>query len=103
MDSHLEWMGSRREMSTIAENWALIFYAEGEDATEYIDMIDEEDEASVIDQIVGGKLDEIEDDDIPEPEDDDELYEHEDGYILIFSRETERVWVYEILESEEEF
>jgi hypothetical protein len=103
MESHRERMGSRREVSTIAENWALIFYAEGDDAIEYIDMIDEEDETSVIDQIVGGKLDEIEDADIPEPEADDELFEHEDGYILIFSRETERVWVYEILDTDEEF
>jgi hypothetical protein len=90
-------------MSLIAENWALIFYAEGDDAIEYIDMIDEEDEASAIDQIVGGKLDEIEDDDISEPEEDDEMYEHEDGYILFFSRSLERVWVYEILDTGDEF
>ncbi|HTJ62363.1 MAG TPA: hypothetical protein VL899_01015 [Alphaproteobacteria bacterium] len=90
-------------MSAIAENWQLILYAEGDDAVEYIDMIDEEDETSVIDQIVGGKLDEIEDDDIPDPEEDDELFEHEDGYILVFSRETERVWLYEILDTDDAF
>ena len=33
-------------MSTIAENWRLIFFAEGDDATEYLDLLDEEDEAS---------------------------------------------------------
>jgi hypothetical protein len=90
-------------MSTIAENWKLIFFAEGDDATEYLDLLDEEDEASVIDQIVGGKLDEIEDDDIPEPEDDDEMYEHEDGYVLVYSRNLERLWLYELTDLDEAF
>jgi hypothetical protein len=90
-------------MSTIAENWKLIFFAEGDDASEYLDLLDEEDEASVIDQIVGGKLDEIEDDDIPEPEDDDEIYEHEDGYVLVYSRNIERIWLYELTDPDEGF
>ncbi|MDB5394372.1 MAG: hypothetical protein JWM91_1878 [Rhodospirillales bacterium] len=90
-------------MATIAENWKLIFFAEGDDASEYLDLLDEEDEASVIDQIVGGKLDEIEDDDIPEPEDDDELYEHEDGYVLVYSRNLERLWLYELTDLDEAF
>jgi hypothetical protein len=83
-------------MSTVAENWKLIFFADGDDAAEYLDLLDEEDEASVIDQIVDGKLDEIEDDDIPDPDEEDELYEHEDGYVLVSSRELERIWVYEL-------
>ena len=86
-------------MSTIAENWTLIFFAEGDDATEYLDLLDEDDEASVVDQIVGGKLDEIEDDDIPEPEDDDEIFEHEDGYVFVYSRNLERVWLYELTDN----
>jgi hypothetical protein len=90
-------------MSTIAENWNLIFFAEGDDATEYLDLLDEEDEASVIDQIVGGKLDEIEDDDIAEPDEDDELYEHEDGYVLVYNRGLERLWVYELTDLDEGF
>jgi len=77
-------------MSTVAENWKLIFFAEGDDAAEYLDMLEEEDEASVIDQIVDGKLDEIEDDDIPDPEEDDDIFEHEDGYVLVYNQELER-------------
>ena len=34
-------------MSTVAENWKLIFFAEGDDASEYLDLLEEEDEASV--------------------------------------------------------
>ena len=90
-------------MSTVAENWKLIFYAEGDDATEYLDLLDEEDEASVIDQIVEGKLDEIEDDDIPEPEEGDEQYEYEDGYVLVYNLELERIWLYELTDMDEEF
>jgi hypothetical protein len=90
-------------MSTIAENWKLIFFAEGDDATEYLDLLDEEDEASVIDQIVGGKLDEIEDEDIPDPEEDDEIFEHEDEYVLAYSRAQERIWVYELTDLDEPF
>ncbi len=91
-----------RGMSTIAENWHLIFFAEGEDATEYIDLLDEEDEAAVIEQIVDGKLDDIDPADVPEPEDDDELYEHDDGYVLVYSRPNERVWVYQLIDEEDE-
>ena len=90
-------------MSTIAENWKLIFFAEGDDASEYIDLLDEEDEASVIDQIVGGKLDEIEDEDISEPDEDDDMYEHEDGYVLVYSRANERLWLYELTDLDEPF
>ena len=90
-------------MSTIAENWNLIFYAEGDDATEYLDLLDEEDEASVIDQVVGGKLDEIEDEDIPEPEEDDEMFEHEDGYVLVYNRDLERLWLYELTDLEDPY
>ena len=90
-------------MSTVAENWKLIFFAEGDDAAEYLDMLEEEDEASVIDQIVDGKLDEIEDDDIPEPEEEDDVYEHEDGYVLVYNHEFERIWVYELTDMDEEF
>jgi len=90
-------------VSTIAENWHLIFYAEGDDAAEYLDLLDEEDEASVIDQIVGGKLDEIEDDDIPEPDEDSEEYEHEDGYVLLYNRDLERLWLYELTDLDDEY
>jgi len=90
-------------MSTVAENWKLIFFAEGDDAAEYLDLLDEEDEASVIDQIVGGKLDEIEDDDIPEPEEDDDIFEHEDGYVLVYNQELERLWLYELTDMDAEF
>lgn len=90
-------------MSTVAENWKLIFFAEGDDAAEYLDMLEEEDEASVIDLIVDGKLDEIEDDDIPDPDEDDEQYEHEDGYVLVYNQELERIWLYELTDMDEEF
>jgi len=90
-------------MSTVAENWKLIFYAEGDDASEYLDLLDEEDEASVIDQIVGGKLDEIEDDDIPDPEEEDDIFEHEDGYVLVYNQELERLWLYELTDMDAEF
>jgi hypothetical protein len=90
-------------MSTIAENWNLLFFAEGDDAAEYLDLLDEEDEASVIDQIVGGKLDDLEDEDIPDPEEDDEIYEHEDGYVLVYNRGLERLWVYELTDLDEPF
>ncbi len=89
-------------MSTIAENWKLIFFAEGEDATEYLDLLDEEDEVSVIDLIVDGKLDEIEDDEIPEPDEEDELFEHEDEYVLVYSRANERIWLYELTDMDDE-
>jgi len=90
-------------MSTVAENWKLIFFAEGDDASEYLDLLDEEDEASVIDQIVGGKLDEIEDDDIPDPEEEDDIFEHEDGYVLVYNQELERLWLYELTDMDAEF
>ena len=90
-------------MSAVAENWKLIFFAEGDDAIEYLDMLEDEDEASVIDQIVDGKLDEIEDDDIPEPDEDDDQYEHEDGYVLVCSPELERIWLYELTDMDEAF
>lgn len=82
-------------MSTIAENLTLIFYAEGDDALEYLDLMDEEGENSVVDQIVEGKLDEIDPEDIPDPEDEDEQFEHADGYLLVYSHELERIWLYE--------
>lgn len=89
-------------MSTIAENWHLIFYAEGDDAIELLDLMDEEDEAAVIDQVVSGKLDDLDEEEIPEPEDDDEIYEHDDGYALVFNRRSERVWVYELTDYDED-
>jgi len=64
-------------MSTVAENWKLIFFAEGDDAGEYLDLLDEEDE--------------------------DEVYEHEDGYVLVHNRELERVWLYELTDLDETF
>jgi len=83
-------------MSAVAENWELIFFAEGDEALEYIDLLDEEDEDAVIDQIVNGKLDEIDAEDIPEPEDEDDVYENDAGYVLAYSRRLERVWIYEL-------
>jgi hypothetical protein len=90
-------------MSTIAENWHLIFFAEGDDATELLDLMDEEDEETVIDQIVGGKLEEIDEEETPDPEDEDEVYEHDDGYVLVYNRRNERLWVYELTDDEEDF
>ena len=91
-----------RGMSAIAENWELILFAEGDEALEYIDLLDEEDEDAVIDQIVNGKLDELDEEDIPEPEDDDEIFENEDGYVLVYSRWLERLWVYELADYDED-
>jgi len=88
-------------MSAVAENWELIFFAEGDEALEYIDLLDEEDEDAVIDQIVGGKLDEIDDEDVPEPEDEDDVFENDDGYVLAYSRRLERVWIYELTDFDE--
>jgi hypothetical protein len=90
-------------MSTIAENWHLIFFAEGDDATELLDLMDEEDETAVIDQIVGGKLEDIDEEETPEPDDEDEVFEHDDGYVLVFSRRHERVWIYELVDEDESF
>jgi hypothetical protein len=89
--------GRCREMSTIAEDSSLIFYAEGDDAAELLDLLDEEGEEAVIDHIVNGKLDEIDPDDTPEPEDDDdeEIFEHDDGYVLVYNPRLERLWLYE--------
>ncbi len=92
----------RLKMSTVDENWNLIFYAEGEDAVEYIDLMDDEDEDFVIDEILDGKLEEIDETDMAEPEPGDEIYEHADGYILVYSRSTERIWVYELSEPDED-
>jgi hypothetical protein len=89
-------------MSTIAENWNLIFYAEGDDAIEYLDLLDEEDEAAAIDQILDGKLDDLEGEEIPDPEDDDEIYEHADGYVLVYNRPVERVWLYELTDLDDD-
>ena len=91
-------------MSTIAEDSNLIFFAEGDDAAELLDLLDEEGEAAVVDHIVGSKLDEIDPDDTPEPEDDedDEIFEHDDGYVLIYNPRLERIWLYE-RELEEDF
>ncbi len=89
-------------MSTIPENWNLIFYAEGDDAVVLIDLIDEEDEAAAIDQVVTGKLDDLEGEDIPEPEDDDEIFESDDGFAMVTDRRLERVWVYELTDYDED-
>jgi hypothetical protein len=90
-------------MSTIAENWKLLFFAEGDDAAEYLDLLDEEDEVSVIDQIVGGKLDDLEGEEIPEPEEDDDQYEHEDGYVLVYNPQMERIWLFELTDMDDPF
>jgi len=84
-------------MSTIAEDSALIFFAEGDDAVELLDLLEEEGEAAVVDHIVGGKLDEVDAEDVPEPEDDEdeEIFEHDDGYVLVYNPRLERVWLYE--------
>ena len=62
---------------------------------EYLDLLDEEDEASVIDQIVGGKLDDLEDEEIPEPEEDDEAVSSmKTAMCSCYSRpELERLWL----------
>ncbi len=90
-------------MSTIADNWTLILFAEGDDAIEYIDLLDDEGEAAVIDDIVGGKLDEVDVEEIPEPDDDDdEVFEHDDGYVLVYNRRHERLWLYELSDLDDE-
>jgi hypothetical protein len=83
-------------MSAISEDSSLVFFAEGDDAIEYLDLLEEEGEAAVIDLILGSKLDEIEQENTPEPEDqDDEVFEHDDGYVLVYNARLERVWLYE--------
>jgi hypothetical protein len=83
-------------MSTIAEDSSLIFFAEGDDAVELLDLLEEEGEAAVIDHVVGGKLEDIDAEETPEPEDDDdEVFEHDDGYVLVFNPRIERIWLYE--------
>jgi hypothetical protein len=90
-------------MSTIADESSLIFFAEGDDATELLDLLEEEGEAAVVDHIVGSKLEDIDTEDTPEPEeDDDEVFEHDDGYILVFNPRIERVWLYEREETDDE-
>lgn len=74
----------------------LVFFAEGEDADEYFDMIDESGEAAVIDCIVGGKLQDSDLEETPRPRDeDDESFEHDDGYTLIYNPRRERIWLFE--------
>ena len=94
--------GKQREMSAIAENWNLILFAEGDDAIEYLDLLDEEDESAVIDQMLDTKLEDLDAADIPEPQDDDDLYEHHDGYVLVYNRPLERVWLYELMDLDED-
>jgi hypothetical protein len=89
-------------MSTIAENWRLIFFAEGDDAVEYLDLLDDEDETAVVDQILDTKLEDLDSEEIPEPEDEDELYEHSDGYVLVYNRPAERVWLYELTDLDDD-
>ena len=91
-------------MSTIAAEFALIFFDEGDDAVELLDLLEEEGEAAVVDHIIGGKLDEVDPDAVPEPEDDedDEIFEHDDGYVLVYNPRLERVWLYEREEPVEE-
>jgi hypothetical protein len=90
-------------MSTIAEESSLIFFAEGDDAAELLDLLEEEGEAAVVDHIVGGKLDDIDPDETPEPEDDEdeEIFEHDDGYVLVYNPRLERLWLYEREEEDE--
>ena len=83
-------------MSLITEEPRLVFFAEGEDADEYFNMIDESGEAAVIDQIVGGNLLDTELEDTPGPRDeDDESFEHDDGYTLVYNPRRERIWLFE--------
>jgi len=93
---------TRLKMSTVDENWNLIFYAEGEDAVEYIDLMDDEDEEFVVEEILDGKLEEIDETDMAEPEPGDEIYEHPDGYVLVYSRSNERLWLYELTDPDED-
>ena len=84
-------------MSTVAEESSLIFFAEGDDAVELLDLLEEEGEAAVVDHIIGGKLDDVDSDETPEPEDDDDekIFEHDDGYVLVYNPRLERLWLYE--------
>ena len=84
-------------MSTIAEELSLIFFAEGDDAVELLDLLEEEGEAAVVDHVVSGKLDEVDPDETPEPEDeeDEKIFEHDDGYVLVYNPRLERLWLYE--------
>lgn len=85
-------------MSAIADDAKLIFFAEGDDAVEYLDVFEEEGEAAVIDLILGGKLEDPDQENTPRPgeEDDDEIFEHDDGYVLIYNSQLDRVWLYEL-------
>ena len=84
-------------MSTIAEDSSLIFFAEGDDANELLDLLEEEGEVAVVDHIVSGKLDEVDPDETPEPEDEEheKIFEHDDGYVLVYNPRLERLWLYE--------
>ncbi len=84
-------------MSMIAQESRLIFFAEGDDAIELLDLLEEEGEPAVIEHILEGKLEEVDVEETPEPEDDedDEIFEHDDGFALIYNPRLERVWLYE--------
>ena len=76
----------------------LIFFAEGDDADDYFTVIDESGEAAVIDRIVSGKLQDPDQDGTPRPGDeDDETFEHDDGYTLVYNPRHERIWLYEAM------
>ena len=74
----------------------LVFYAEGDDANQYLALIVDAGEAAVIDRIVGGKLMDPDQKGTPWPRDeDDESFFHNDGYTLVFNPRQERVWLYD--------
>ena len=74
----------------------LVFYAEGEDANQFLGLIVDAGEAAVIDRIVGGKLFDPDQEGTPRPRDeDDETFAHDDGYTLVFNSRHERIWLYE--------
>lgn len=75
----------------------LTFYAEGLDARELLKLIQEAGEAAVIDRIVGERLLDPDQKHTPWPRDeDDESFQHDDGYRLVFNPRHERVWLFDV-------
>ena len=83
-------------MTTATQDSPPIFYAEGDDAAEYLRFMEDRGEAAVVDLIVGDKLVDFDQENTPEPADeDDEVFNHDDGYTLVYNPRHERVWLYE--------
>ena len=83
-------------MSPSAKEPRLIFFAEGDDADDYFDLIDHCGEAAVIDEIVGGRRLDTDQEGTPRPgSGDDTSFEHDDGYTLIYNPQLWRIWLYE--------